>query len=223
VFTGPPTPARASGPIIFFRALSMSEVNLTPQTLVRAYAAGVFPMAGDRHGEIAWFSAEPRGILPLDRFRVPRSMRKRPDRDFRVTCDRAFRRTIEACATPRRGEPTWINDAIIEAYTGLHARGLAHSVEAWDVAGDQPRLAGGLYGVSLGAAFFGESMFHRTSDASKVALLALVERLVRGGYVLLDIQMVSPLLARFGACEISRAEYLARLQDALARPATWRP
>ncbi|MDX1682881.1 MAG: leucyl/phenylalanyl-tRNA--protein transferase [Phycisphaeraceae bacterium] len=196
--------------------------DLSPERLLSAYASGIFPMADSRHGRIAWYEADPRGILPLEAFRIPRSLRKRPEKDFHVTTDRAFPEVMRACATSRfPGDQTWINDLMIEAYHRLQQLGYAHSVEAWDVAGDQPRLAGGLYGVSIKGAFFGESMFYRADDASKVCLLALVDRLRTGGYRLLDTQMVTPLMSRFGAIEISRDDYLVRLNDALAAPAAW--
>jgi leucyl/phenylalanyl-tRNA--protein transferase len=181
------------------------------QLLVAAYQAGYFHMAKE-DGEIHWFSPDPRGILPLDAFHVPRRLRRviRSGR-FAVTVDRAFGHVIEGCAADRE-EGTWIGREIIESYVHLHAIGLAHSVEVW-LGGS---LAGGLYGVSLGGAFFGESMFHRATDASKVALFALVERLQRARYRLLDIQWVTPHLRSYGAIEIPRTEYLAQLQIALA-------
>ncbi len=178
--------------------------------LVAAYSNGYFPMADDS-GDIGWYSPDPRGILPLDRFHVPKRLaRVLRQQHFAITVDTRFRAVIEACARDR-DEGSWINREIIERYCELHELGVAHSVEAWE----GRRLAGGLYGVSLGAAFFGESMFHHVTDASKVALAALVERLQQRGYRLLDIQWVTPHLARFGAVEISRRRYLALLKQAL--------
>ncbi|HXH05470.1 MAG TPA: leucyl/phenylalanyl-tRNA--protein transferase [Vicinamibacterales bacterium] len=178
--------------------------------LLLAYANGWFPMADD-HRRIRWYSPDPRGILPLDRFHVPRRLARtiRQGR-FEIRVDTAFREVIEACAR-NRDEGTWISREIIETYVALHERGFAHSVEAWA----EGRLAGGLYGVALLGAFFGESMFHRVRDASKVALVALVERLRERGYRLLDVQWLTGHLEQFGAIEIPRADYLRRLRDAL--------
>ena len=185
---------------------------LAPHLLLEAYRLGIFPMA-DEDGQIRWFSPDPRAIIELDRFHVPRTLRQvyRQGR-FDVRVDTAFERVIRACAD--RPEPTWISSEIIEAYTCLHSLGHAHSVESWQ--GDC--LAGGLYGVALGGAFFGESMFHRITDASKVALVALVERLTQRGFCLLDVQFHTPHLARFGVREVARAEYLQRLQRAVLQP-----
>ena len=184
---------------------------LSPSLLVAAYEAGYFPMAMD-DGEIQWYSPDPRGVLPLDRFHAPRRLLRviRSGR-FEVSTDRAFRQVMEACAADR-DDGTWINGEILESYCVLHEHGLAHSVEAW--AGGE--LAGGLYGVSLNGAFFGESMFHRVTDASKVALWALVTRLRERRFSLLDIQWLTPFLERCGAVEIPRDEYLAALARALA-------
>jgi leucyl/phenylalanyl-tRNA--protein transferase len=189
---------------------------LPPSLLIRAYAQGAFPMAME-DGSIGWFSPDPRGILPLDTFRISsRLARVRRQRRFDITADRDFVGVMRACAESRE-EGTWINDEILESYVALHRLGRAHSIEAWQ----EDRLVGGLYGVHLGAAFFGESMFHRVTDASKVALAALVDRLRDRGFALLDTQWVTPHLAQFGAIEIPRAEYLARLRDALSRDARW--
>jgi leucyl/phenylalanyl-tRNA--protein transferase len=178
--------------------------------LLLAYAAGWFPMA-DENGRIRWYSPDPRGIIPLERFHVPRRLaRTRRSGVFEVTTDRAFGEIIRACAADRE-EGTWISDEIVETYEALHARGYAHSVEAWF----DGRLAGGLYGVTLRGAFFGESMFHAVTDASKIALAALVDRLRARGFQLLDVQWVTPHLERFGAEEISRATYLRLLRRAL--------
>jgi len=164
-------------------------------------------------GEIGWFSPDPRGILPLDGFRIASRLARlvRQGR-FETAIDRDFAGVMRACAD-RREEGTWISDEILDSYTALHRLGLAHSVEAWQ----DGRLAGGLYGVHLGGAFFGESMFHRVRDASKVALVALVDLLNRQGFDLLDIQWVTPHLAQFGATEIPRREYLGRLRKALGK------
>ncbi len=183
---------------------------IDPGLIVHAYRQGVFPMAME-DGEIGWFSPEPRGVLPLEGFRVSSRLARvvRSGR-FEVAVDREFETVMRACAADRE-EGTWISDEILEAYVALHRMGLAHSVEAWR----DGRLAGGLYGVHLGGAFFGESMFHRETDASKVALVGLVDRMRARGLRLLDIQWVTPHLAQFGAVEISRRAYLARLRRAL--------
>jgi leucyl/phenylalanyl-tRNA--protein transferase len=168
-------------------------------------------------GEIRWFSPDPRGILPLDTFHVSRRLaRVRRQGLFRIEINRAFEEVMRACAADDRDpdDPgSWISDEIIESYTALHVRGFAHSVETWQ--GD--RLVGGLYGVALGGAFFGESMFFRETDASKVALVALVERLRSRGYTLLDTQWLTAHLEQFGGVEVSRAEYLRRLELSLGR------
>jgi leucyl/phenylalanyl-tRNA--protein transferase len=178
--------------------------------LLLAYANGWFPMADDDR-RVRWYSPDPRGILPLDRFHVPRRLaRTIRQRRFEIRVDTAFREVIEACARDRE-DGTWISREIVETYVALHERGFAHSVEAWQ----DGRLAGGLYGVALLGAFFGESMFHRVRDASKVALVALIERLRERGYRLLDVQWLTDHLEQFGAIEIPRAEYLRRLSDAL--------
>ena len=178
--------------------------------LLGAYAQGLFPMAVE--GRIHWFSPERRGILPLDRLHVPRRLRRvlRQGR-FRCTVDQAFPVVIAACAARPADTGNWIDSELIDSYTALHAAGYAHSLEVWR--GD--RLAGGLYGVSLRGIFFGESMFHAVTDASKVALCLLVERLRRRGYRLLDLQWLTPHLSTFGAEEIPRREYLKLLAAAL--------
>jgi leucyl/phenylalanyl-tRNA--protein transferase len=186
--------------------------TLQPAVLVRAYSAGIFPMALD-DGQIGWFSPDPRGVLPLDAFHLPSRLARvvRQGR-FDIAIDRDFAGVMRACAD-RPGVGTWISDEILESYLALHRQGLAHSVEAWQ----DDRLIGGLYGVHLGGAFFGESMFHRAADASKAALAALVDRMRERGFTLLDIQWVTPHLRQFGAIEIPRVEYLRRLHDALDR------
>jgi leucyl/phenylalanyl-tRNA--protein transferase len=187
-----------------------------------AYAAGIFPMAESADDpELFWVDPKYRGIIPLDGFHVSRSLRKtiRAGR-FEITCDTAFEAVVRGCAAPDAGrEKTWINDQIVRLYVQLADRGLAHSVEAWSGG----RLVGGLYGVALGAAFFGESMFSRETDASKVALVHLVARLIQGGYRLLDTQFVTDHLRRFGAVEIPREEYRRRLAAALAATARFQP
>lgn len=181
---------------------------LRPDILISAYAQGIFPM--DVEGEIQWFSPDPRAILPLEGFRASKTLMQTVRRGrFEIRLDTRFREVMEACGD--RPEGTWITPELVEAYHWLHRLGLAHSVESWR----EGRLVGGLYGVALGGAFFGESMFHRERDASKVALVALVRRLKTRGYVLLDVQFLTPHLKRFGAVEIPRAAYLRRLAAAL--------
>jgi leucyl/phenylalanyl-tRNA---protein transferase len=196
------------------------STRLTPEILLRAYAEGVFPMAERRDDPtLFWVSPERRGIIPIDTFHVPRRLARtvRSDR-FAVTADLAFARAMRACAAPAPDrEESWINDEILRLYTALHASGHAHSVECW-LDGE---LVGGLYGVSLGAAFFGESMFSRARDASKVALVHLVAILKRSGFVLLDTQFLTGHLAQFGTIEIPRDDYLVRLREAIARQAYW--
>ncbi|MEI9993188.1 MAG: leucyl/phenylalanyl-tRNA--protein transferase [Rhizomicrobium sp.] len=193
--------------------------GLTPELLLAAYAEGLFPMAERRDDPaLFWVSPERRGVIPLDgsfhvSHRLARTVRSGR---FTVTFDRAFVAVMEACGGDR--EQTWINPEILRLYTALHGDGHAHSVECWR----DGVLAGGLYGVSLGAAFFGESMFSRQRDASKVALVHLVTQLARGGYILLDTQFLTAHLAQFGAQEISRGAYLARLEEALNHRAVWR-
>jgi leucyl/phenylalanyl-tRNA--protein transferase len=188
--------------------------GLTPQILLRAYAAGIFPMADDAHDpEIFWVQPEQRGIIPLDAFHVPKSLaravRRKP---YDIRFDAAFSAVIAACAeaTPER-ERTWINRTIRELYIQLHEMGHAHSVEAWE----DDQLVGGLYGVTLGRAFFGESMFSRKTDASKICLVHLVERLKERGFVLLDTQFTTEHLKRFGAIDVPHEEYEALLAEAL--------
>ncbi|MGH9182887.1 MAG: leucyl/phenylalanyl-tRNA--protein transferase [Acidimicrobiales bacterium] len=189
--------------------------DLRPGTVLEAYRAGLFPMPVDEGGRevLAWWSPDPRAIIPLDGLRVSRSLR-RSCRRFRVSVDADFAAVIDGCADPsRRG--SWISPVMRHAYVALHRLGWAHSVEAWAADGS---LAGGLYGMAVGGLFAGESMFHRAADASKVALVGLVERLAAGGATLLDVQWRTPHLASLGAVEVSRARYLQLLAGALARP-----
>jgi leucyl/phenylalanyl-tRNA--protein transferase len=192
--------------------------ELTPEILLRAYAMGIFPMSDGRDDpEIHWIDPRLRGVLPLDGFRISRSLAKRiRSGQFRVTVDTVFTQVVEACAL--RSE-TWISHRIQSLYGQLFDLGFAHSIEIWD--GDD--LVGGVYGVALGAAFFGESMFSRRTDASKVALAYAVHRLAAGGFQLFDTQFLTPHLASLGGQEIPRAEYHHRLADALARTATFAP
>ncbi|OHD72870.1 MAG: leucyl/phenylalanyl-tRNA--protein transferase [Spirochaetes bacterium RBG_13_68_11] len=185
--------------------------DLAPGTLLAAYRAGIFPWSD---GPITWWSPDPRAIILLDGLHVSRSLARTIRRGaFRVTVDTAFRQVIEGCAAARPGrEETWISPAFLEAYTRLAEMGWCHSVECWQ--GD--RLAGGVYGVAIGAWFGGESMFSAERDASKVAIAALVVRLRECGFVLFDAQVMNPHLATLGAVDIPRAEYLARLRVALA-------
>jgi leucyl/phenylalanyl-tRNA--protein transferase len=188
--------------------------GLTPELLLRAYAAGIFPMAESADDpELFWVDPVQRGILPLEKFHMPRRLARtiRSER-FTVVCDRDFAGVLRGCAEATSDRPqTWINDEIVAVYSALYRSGHAHSVEAYS--GEQ--LVGGLYGVSLGGAFFGESMFSRVTDASKVALAHLVARLIRGGYHLLDTQFVTDHLQRFGTIEVSRARYRRLLGAAL--------
>ena len=188
--------------------------RLTPEILLRAYATGIFPMAEDAEGtELFWVDPDRRGILPMETFHVPRRLRKTVRQNiFEIRCDSDFPAVIRACASPGIGRArTWINREIMSLFLALHEQGAAHSVEAWY----EGRLVGGLYGLALQGAFFGESMFSRASDASKVALVHLLARLVHSGFVLLDTQFVTEHLRQFGALEIPRAEYRRKLARAL--------
>ena len=192
----------------------MEMLELTPDMLLRAYAIGVFPMAEDRDDpELFWVDPRLRGVIPLERFHVPRRLRRTVrSKRFEVTFDRDFHAVIEACADATKSRPqTWINERIITLYTSLYHMGHAHSVECWR----DGVLAGGLYGITLGGAFFGESMFSLANDASKVALVHLVARLRAGGFALLDSQFITSHLSQFGAREIPRATYRRRLAEAL--------
>ncbi|HVM80852.1 MAG TPA: leucyl/phenylalanyl-tRNA--protein transferase [Stellaceae bacterium] len=193
-------------------------IELTPELLLRAYAAGLFPMAESAEDpELFWVDPDPRGVLPLTRFHLPRRL-KRTLRSgaYEVRVDTAFSEVMRGCAEPTQIRPkTWINDEIFRLYEALFERGFAHSVEAWQ----EGALVGGLYGVALRGAFFGESMFSRARDASKVAFVHLAARLVRGRFRLLDTQFVTEHLRRFGAIEITRGEYHRLLEEALGADA----
>lgn len=195
--------------------MSGGRQEVTWEFLLNAYACGYFPMAASRNSAgLEWFYPEMRGVVPLDNFHIPRSlakfMRKSP---FGITTNRAFEQVIRSCAAAAKGrESTWINDEIIKLYCQLHEKGFAHSVECRQ----QNELVGGLYGVAIGGAFFGESMFSRSSNASKVALVHLVSLLNKAGYSLLDAQFANDHLTQFGIQEIPRNDYLLRLKQALA-------
>jgi len=185
---------------------------LRPEMLLSAYANGIFPMA-DSNGELQWFAPDPRAIIPLHGLVVSRSLRSVIRRGkFTIRVNNDFNAVIRACAD--RPEGTWISDEIVHAYSLLHRLGFAHSVEAWH----KGELAGGLYGVAIGGAFFGESMFYRVTDASKVAMAHLVQRMKEHGLVLLDTQFITDHLRRLGAIEISRNDYETRLADAIQMP-----
>ncbi len=186
--------------------------KLTPEVLLYAYASGVFPMAeSSESDEIFWFNPEKRGVLPLDGLHISRSLRKvMKSRRYKVTANQCFSDVIAACADR---EETWINAEITELYTALNRLGRAHSIEVWE----HGALVGGLYGVSIGAAFFGESMFSHQSNGSKIALVGLVARLNLGGYSLLDMQFLTPHLASLGGVQITREAYQEQLDSALKR------
>lgn len=190
--------------------------DLSPARLIDAYARGIFPWAGDDE-PMLWWCPDPRMVLFVDELHVSRSLRRRIRAGhLTVTADRAFEDVVSGCGAPRPdSDGTWITEAIAEAYTALHRLGHAHSVEAWD--GDQ--LAGGLYGVSIGRMFYGESMFARRADASKVAFAFLVRQLARWGFEVVDCQMSTAHLASLGAREIRRAEFLEHVRRLIVRPA----
>src|SRR4030088_2189156 len=195
--------------------------EITPEVLLRAYACGIFPMAESADDPtLFWVEPEMRGVIPLDGFRIASRLARTVRSDtFTVTVDTAFKAVIAGCASPQAGrDDTWINKRIRDLYVGLHAHGHCHSVEGWQ----DDDLGGGLYGVSLGRAFFGESMFHRSRDASKVALVHLVARLISGGFELLDTQYVTEHLKSFGAVEVSRRRYCTLLDKAIAGEADFR-
>lgn len=186
--------------------------QLSPELLLQAYSQGVFPM-GDDDGSIYWYDPDPRTIIPLDKFHCPRSLARRVRKGgYEIRYSTAFREVMEACAAPAADrEKTWITPPILDVYCELHEYGFAHSVETW-VDGE---MVGGLYGVTLRGLFAGESMFSHATDASKIALVHLVERLRTQGYILLDTQFTTPHLARFGAVEIPQQEYKQRLSRAM--------
>ncbi|CAN5272315.1 leucyl/phenylalanyl-tRNA--protein transferase [soil metagenome] len=187
---------------------------IAPEVLLQGYRLGVFPMAMD-NGDIEWFSPNPRGIIPLESFHVPHGLERVIRKTvFEVRINTSFTEVMRRCA---QRPDTWINEEIIQSYSRLHEIGCAHSVETW-MAGE---LAGGLYGVSIGGAFFGESMFHKVTDASKVALCALADRLRARRFALLDTQWLTPHLQRFGAVEISRRQYMHLLSAAVALERTF--
>ena len=189
--------------------------TLTPDMLLAAYANGYFPMALDKDDpELYWFAPQERGVLPIEQFNIPRGLRRAMKKNpYTITVDKDFDAVIRACGTlTRHRKDTWINDEIIRLYTALHAMGHAHSVEAWQ----DGKLVGGLYGISLGGAFFGESMFSRASEASKITLVTLVAILREAGYVLLDTQYVNEHLLQFGIEAVKKGRYMTRLKNALA-------
>jgi leucyl/phenylalanyl-tRNA--protein transferase len=189
--------------------------DLEPGTILAAYRRGLFPMRVEPDGPLAWWSPDPRGVIPLDGLHMSRSLR-RSCRQFDISVNAAFDEVMRGCADPSRSSG-WIDEEFIAAYTRLHELGWVHSLEVWTR--DNPReLAGGVYGLAIGGLFAGESMFHRRTDASKVALVALVERLRAGGARLFDVQWLTDHLASLGAREISREEYLALLEVAIALP-----
>lgn len=190
----------------------MPTPSLSPQTLLYGYENGLFPMA-EEDQTVYWYSPDPRAIIPLEAYRPAHSLRPVLNRHaFEIKINTAFAEVVHHCARPRfAGDGTWISDEIMTAYTALHRLGMAHSVETWQ----QGQLAGGLYGVALGGAFFGESMFYHCPNASKIAFHFLVEILRRQGFSLLDTQFINANVARFGAIEISREAYLFRLKVAL--------
>lgn len=190
--------------------MTKDEPILTPELLLRAYAAGIFPMSEHRDDpEVFWIDPRRRGVLPLKGFHISRSLARRMRRGgYRVTLDADFQTVLDACANR---EETWINEEIRQLYTALHGLGHAHSLEIWE----EHDLAGGVYGVSLGRAFFGESMVSPRTDGSKLALAHLTDHLDRCGFTLFDTQFITPHLSSLGAVEISRAEYHSRLHEAL--------
>ena len=192
------------------RSILKPSAIIPPQTLLEAYRQGIFPMA-DEYGAVNWYEANPRAVLEVDGFHIPHDLKRVLNRnDFEVRIDVGFEQVMRACA---RRTPTWISEEIIGSYVALHHLGYAHSVEAWQ----NGRLAGGLYGVALGAAFFGESMFHRISNASKIALVHLARHLENQGFELHDAQVMTPTLKLFGARNVPREEYMRRLKSALKK------
>jgi leucyl/phenylalanyl-tRNA---protein transferase len=193
--------------------MSGRRLTLTPEGVELAYRHGIFPMADERSGEVLWFRPDPRAIIPLNGFHASRSLARTLRRGlFEIRVDTDFEGVMRGCAD--RPEGTWISERFVEVYAALHRAGKAHSVEAWR----EGRLVGGTYGVALGGAFMAESMFHRETGASKVALALLVSRLREQGFILLDVQYVTPHLESLGAVEITRREYERRLEQALGLP-----
>ncbi|KKB83693.1 leucyl/phenylalanyl-tRNA--protein transferase [Devosia limi DSM 17137] len=196
------------------------DVEITPELIIRAYRAGIFPMAEDASStDLFWVSPEMRGIIPLDGFKLSTSLRKAiRQSDFTIRVDTDFAGVIEGCASVGSDrDSTWINASIRAVYGELFRRGVCHTVEVWD----RGALVGGLYGLAIDGAFFGESMFHRRTNASKMAMAHLVERLKAGGYVLLDTQFLTDHLASLGGIEIPREDYEERLADALEYDGDW--
>lgn len=194
--------------------MTAEDTTLTPEMLLAAYANGYFPMALEKDDpELYWFSPTERGVLPIEGFNVPRGLARAMKKyDYTVTVDADFEAVIRACGTiTRHRQDTWINEEIIQLYTALHRMGHAHSVETWSGG----KLVGGLYGVSLGGAFFGESMFSRASEASKIALVTLVDILREAGYQLLDTQYVNDHLKQFGVEAVPKRRYMTKLENAL--------
>lgn len=197
----------------------MTIMQLTPQMLLNAYCQGYFPMADPDDGKIYWYDPDPRTIIPLDHFHVSRRLhRSIRHGKFEIRVDTQFQKVMELCAEPRTTQDkTWISPELIRLYTILHYYGYAHSVETWQ----DGKLVGGVYGVNVGGLFAGESMFSRVRDASKVALVALVDRLKAKGFRLFDVQFTTEHLKRFGAVEISREDYKELLDHALQQPVEW--
>ena len=196
--------------------MSGRRLTLTPEGIELAYRHGIFPMADERSGEVLWFRPDPRAVIPLDGFHVSRSLARTLRRGrLEVRVDTSFETVMRGCAD--RPEGSWISERFVEVYGALHRAGKAHSVEAWR----DRRLVGGVYGLALGGAFMAESMFHRETDASKVALAALVGRLSERGFTVLDVQYMTPHLESLGAVEITRREYERRLERALALERTF--
>lgn len=194
--------------------------TITPEQILTAYQHGMFPMARGRYGEVHWYISDPRAVIPLHEFKVRRSLRKAVQQSpYQIRYDTVFPTVIRACARHQEvdNEEVWLSEEMIDLYCELHRRGVAHSVEVWD--GD--KLVGGLYGIAMHAAFFGESMFSRVPNASQFALLALVERLRRQEFLLLDAQVMTPHLAQFGAVEMTHDQYLAMLVQALHEERTF--
>ncbi len=201
-------------------------MDITPEVLLNAYCQGAFPMADSRDGELAWYSADPRAIQPfvqgdpLGGFHLKRSLAKELRKNrFEVTTDRCFAEVICACATVPRpdGQGTWINSEIESLYTQVHGLGFAHSIEAWRAG----QLVGGIYGVAIGGAFFGESMFSREPYASQVCYARLIDHLRSRGYTLFDVQFVNKHLQQFGVVEVPQADYMGRLADAIVLEVGW--